>query len=375
MRLVEDAQHGILAMNRGHHRDADIDVAPPREHPERTILRHAPLGDVELGKHLDARDDALGLFDARHLRNIDQHAVNAKFNGESAWCRFPVNVASALLHRVIQGRVDDAHHRALVFADARKINHLGTRACIDLAGRCFAGDNVECTCGFFELGKIGHQIGACGQREAQRPARRRQQVCDALACLTLQPAHEHSIKRIRQHPDQITLNIAHQRRAAIEAFSQRDAIKRRRVLEQISGFEAGVAKPRGQRAHHLPRAHAADALQCGEQRDAAFECLGLCLPNLNVCQRGSGRKVNSGVHDAFYRRQCRRCGRDGVRGRGSLDPCHSIRRAVQPKSSTIRRVLRHKPLRPDSAKTRFHQTCQGTGLIVNAIQTIDGHTG
>src|SRR5439155_1305995 len=62
--LVEDAQHGVLAVDGGHDGDAEIDRPAAVAHPEAAVLGNAPLGDVEFGHDLDAGDQR-GLVLAR----------------------------------------------------------------------------------------------------------------------------------------------------------------------------------------------------------------------------------------------------------------------------------------------------------------------
>src|SRR5439155_18341757 len=57
--LVEHAQHRVLAVDAGHDGDAEIHRAAALERLEAPVLRHPPLGDVELGEHFYARDRLL----------------------------------------------------------------------------------------------------------------------------------------------------------------------------------------------------------------------------------------------------------------------------------------------------------------------------
>ena len=55
--LVEDADDRVLAVDARHDRDAEVDGLARHAQLEPAVLRHALLGDVELGHDLDARDD------------------------------------------------------------------------------------------------------------------------------------------------------------------------------------------------------------------------------------------------------------------------------------------------------------------------------
>ena len=97
-------------MLRRHGGDADVDVEPGDMQTRRAVLRQAPLGDVQPGQDLDARDQRLG----QRLRggvNLAQQAVYAHPHGQSVAKRLDVNVAGAKLHRLFKEIVDCAHHR------------------------------------------------------------------------------------------------------------------------------------------------------------------------------------------------------------------------------------------------------------------------
>ena len=63
------------------------------------VLRHALLGDVEVGHDLHARDDA-GDHPARDLRGLAQHAVHAEAHAHVAALGLEVDVGGALLDRL-----------------------------------------------------------------------------------------------------------------------------------------------------------------------------------------------------------------------------------------------------------------------------------
>ena len=58
--LVENAHHDRFAAHHGQRRHPDVDVAPVDGEADPTVLRGAPLGDVELGHDLDPGDEAGG---------------------------------------------------------------------------------------------------------------------------------------------------------------------------------------------------------------------------------------------------------------------------------------------------------------------------
>ena len=68
--FIEYAEHGIFAVNRRHDRDAEVDGAPVIAHSEAPVLRHAPLGNIQLAHHLDARDDGRMVFLANRRHGL-----------------------------------------------------------------------------------------------------------------------------------------------------------------------------------------------------------------------------------------------------------------------------------------------------------------
>ena len=55
--LVQDADDGILAVDAGHDRDAEVDRLVLDPQPEPAVLGDAALGDVQVGHDLDPGDD------------------------------------------------------------------------------------------------------------------------------------------------------------------------------------------------------------------------------------------------------------------------------------------------------------------------------
>ena len=78
--------------------------------PRRAVLRQAPLGDVEAGENLDARDQRLRR-NAGRRRHRAQQAVDAHAHHEPGAERLDVDVAGAQLDRALQQVVERAHHR------------------------------------------------------------------------------------------------------------------------------------------------------------------------------------------------------------------------------------------------------------------------
>src|SRR6185437_16012487 len=78
--FVENAKHGVFAVNGGHDGDAEINGPLRRSilHAEASILRHSALGNVQLAHDFYARDNGgvMVFGDRRH--GLSQHAINAE---------------------------------------------------------------------------------------------------------------------------------------------------------------------------------------------------------------------------------------------------------------------------------------------------------
>jgi hypothetical protein len=75
--LVEQAQHHALAAAGRNGRHAHVDRPVGDAQGNAAVLRHAFLGDVELGHDLDARHQQRG-DGGRRLHDLAQHAVHAQ---------------------------------------------------------------------------------------------------------------------------------------------------------------------------------------------------------------------------------------------------------------------------------------------------------
>ena len=110
--FVEDAEHGVLAVNRGHDGHAKIDEAALVAHAEAAVLRHAALGDVQLAHDLDARQDRGVPFLGERLHGELQNAVDAVLHDHFGIARLDVDVAGAPLERREDHGVHQANHGA-----------------------------------------------------------------------------------------------------------------------------------------------------------------------------------------------------------------------------------------------------------------------
>jgi hypothetical protein len=95
-------------------------VLPRTLQLEAAVLRHALLGDVEFGHHLDARDDRAveALGDRPHRRL--QHAVDAVLHVHRIVLRLDVDVARAALDGREDHRVDQRMIGAVSLVSRRR---------------------------------------------------------------------------------------------------------------------------------------------------------------------------------------------------------------------------------------------------------------
>ena len=149
-------------MNGRHDRNTKVDVASFVADAKAAVLRHAALGNVQLGHHLDARNQSLMM---RQIDGVDfrvKRAVNAVLNLHFGVARFDMDVGSPRLHRVVDDRVhqlDDRRHFTvsrqaieiedffplLCFPNQRQ-SKSRCRLLQDPLGRVtFAQDDIDCT--------------------------------------------------------------------------------------------------------------------------------------------------------------------------------------------------------------------------------------
>ncbi len=111
--LVEDADDGVLAVDRRHDGDAEVDGAALHAQAEAAVLGHALLRDVELRHHLDAADDRLVVPLVERLQGGVEHAVDPVLDQHLAVLRLQVDVGGAAVDGPEDQRVHEAHDRAV----------------------------------------------------------------------------------------------------------------------------------------------------------------------------------------------------------------------------------------------------------------------
>ena len=108
---IEHAQDDAFAKLRRQSRDAQIDGAAGDVFLDAAVLRQAALGDVHVRHHFHARDNRQREM-ARRRRHFVKRAVDAITNFEFVFERLEMNVARAVLDRLVQDQIDKANDRA-----------------------------------------------------------------------------------------------------------------------------------------------------------------------------------------------------------------------------------------------------------------------
>ena len=93
-------------------RMSSIRPAAAASERDAAVLRLAPLGDVELREHLEARRHAGG-EPLRHAVSDVQHTVDAVADDQLVLLRLDMDVGRSVLGRLEDHRVDEAHERGI----------------------------------------------------------------------------------------------------------------------------------------------------------------------------------------------------------------------------------------------------------------------
>ena len=97
--------------------------------PRGAVLRQPPLGDVEAGEDLDARNQRLRHHAGRR-RNGAQQPVDPHAHGEPGAERLDMDVAGAQLHRALEQIVEGAHHRRAARKIAQAVDIVVAVSCL-----------------------------------------------------------------------------------------------------------------------------------------------------------------------------------------------------------------------------------------------------
>ncbi|MNZ92510.1 hypothetical protein D3C78_1115370 [compost metagenome] len=105
--LVEQTQHGALAMGAGQGGDAHVDGARAQAQADAPVLRQAFFRDVEVGHDLQARDQCR-MQGPVGLHDFAQVAVDAKAHAGMALVGLDVDVAGAVARGLGEQGVEHA---------------------------------------------------------------------------------------------------------------------------------------------------------------------------------------------------------------------------------------------------------------------------
>src|ERR1700674_585260 len=112
--FIEHAQHGILAVDGRHNRNAEVDrpLGTAVAHAEASVLRNPALGDIQFTHHFDTRDDGrvVLLGDGRH--GLGEHAVEAELDAHGVIAGFDMNVTGPPLQSGEDRSIDETNDGA-----------------------------------------------------------------------------------------------------------------------------------------------------------------------------------------------------------------------------------------------------------------------
>ena len=110
--LVQNPKDRVLAVNRRHDGDAEIDQASAIAHAEAAVLGNATLSDIQFRHHLDA-GNKIGLELASQRRHgLLEHTVNAILHHHGIVSALNVNVARSSLQSGEDDRIHQPDHGA-----------------------------------------------------------------------------------------------------------------------------------------------------------------------------------------------------------------------------------------------------------------------
>lgn len=223
--FVEHPQHRVFAEDARHDRHPEVDLPAADADLEATVLGHAFFADVQFGHDLDPGNHLLGELAALDLADVVEHAVDPVLDHQTVAGGAEVDVAGVHFQRVVQGRVDQFHHHARVFADAgqrQALQGVGFAAGVSLGVERF--DGVET---FFVAGQISLEV--VGMHQIQR--------CAMQAFID--PGQARGVEGVGEHTDDFVV-VSQQDEFTFEALRQGDPIEHRRRLEQGVGVEHRV---------------------------------------------------------------------------------------------------------------------------------------
>ena len=109
-------------MHRGHNRHAEIDQPALIPDPESSVLRHAPLGDIELAHDLHAAQNRRVVLARNRRHRLLQHAVNAVLHVHRIVVALNMNIRRAPLQCRKNRRIHQPDNRADVLVARQLLN-------------------------------------------------------------------------------------------------------------------------------------------------------------------------------------------------------------------------------------------------------------
>ena len=152
---VEDSHDDLLAVHGRQRRDAQVDDGAVDCQADPPVLRHPSFGDVDVGHHLQARDDA-GDDRSRLTHPLVQHPVDAVPDAEVVLGRLDVDVGGSLLHGLQDDQVDELDDRSLLDDGTER------RQVLLLVERIVDHDLGDVADLLVELAALAEQVGQLG---------------------------------------------------------------------------------------------------------------------------------------------------------------------------------------------------------------------
>ena len=111
--LVENTHNGFLAVDRGHRRHTQVELASVVGKVDFSVLRDTPFGDVHIRHNLDTRcHRRLNVLGRAH--HLVEHAVHPVAHLDRLGLGLDVNVGGLVVDGLGDDEVDDAHDRRFV---------------------------------------------------------------------------------------------------------------------------------------------------------------------------------------------------------------------------------------------------------------------
>ena len=230
--LIQDTQHRVLAVDRGHDGHAEINRAPAVAHAEAAVLRDAAFGDIQFRHHLDAGDEVGLKLPRQGGHGLLQHAVNPELHHHGVVAALDVDVTRAPL----QPGKDDGIHQPDHGADVPLLHQVLERK--PFPGSLLLADHVQPK---FLRGLVQHPLGGFGfLQEITHLAGRghaHHQLPVELHFQLIQPGQ---IGGVGHHDHQLVVVRLQRQKLVMEHRVQRDGAEQFRVrtpIPQIHKFE------------------------------------------------------------------------------------------------------------------------------------------